>query len=380
MKATPSSSLAIAILAITLSAAAIAETAVIAQAPAANDAPPAQDVPLLHWDAPQLFNPVHGVSGSLPGFAAAGIHAKAALALATFIPIAPCRLVDTRGVFNPAIPSSGPFAAGETRVYRAPGNCAIPTGSNRVKAVSLAITTPPTAASGDIEAISAAATLGGTVVMVIQAGQWNSATTVSAVDPSGDFKVQLRGTPGHVVIDINGYYASPDASNLLDYVSIVGAYAFSGGVLYVENKSATGAAISAQGTDSSARLGFGSDALVLQGGVRVPNAGSGNANFVYVHKVTANNSCVLFLSPVTVLNHPSLNGNPDAIPFIGMGMTRYPGTATDGLDYDNAKLTYSGAGFPCGTTSTANRWFLIKDGGESPFVVNHAFPVMVITP
>jgi hypothetical protein len=48
------------------------------------------------------------------------------------------------------------------------------------------VTTPPTAASGDIEVLSEAATLGSTVIMVIQAGQWNSATTVSAVDVDGD--------------------------------------------------------------------------------------------------------------------------------------------------------------------------------------------------
>lgn len=53
-----------------------------------------------------------------------------------------------------------------------------------------------------------------------------------------------------MVIDINGYYASPDGSNLVDFVSIVGGYAFGGGVLYVENKSDSGAAISAQGTDA----------------------------------------------------------------------------------------------------------------------------------
>jgi hypothetical protein len=81
----------------------------------------ARDIPIVNWSAPQLFNPEVGVSGNLPGFAAAGISGKASLILSTFIPIAPCRLVDTRGAFSPVY-AGGPFSAGQTRVYRASGN------------------------------------------------------------------------------------------------------------------------------------------------------------------------------------------------------------------------------------------------------------------
>src|SRR5205807_1175479 len=133
----------------------------------------------------------------------------------------PCRLVDTRGVFSPVY-AGGAFAANEVRVYSAAGNCGIPAGSNRVQGVSIAITTLPTAASGDIEEIKNGATLGNTVAMVIQAGQWNSVSATPWVDATGKFQVQLRSTPGDVVIDLNGYYGTTNAANTTDFLQING--------------------------------------------------------------------------------------------------------------------------------------------------------------
>ena len=116
--------------------------------------------------------------------------------MSVFVAIAPCRLVDTRNLFNPAIitPGATPFAAGETRTYRTQGNCGLPLGTNRIFAVSLAITTLPAPPSGDIETVPHGATLGGTVDMVVQANQWNSVSKVVRVDANGDFDTQVRIT------------------------------------------------------------------------------------------------------------------------------------------------------------------------------------------
>ena len=61
--------------------------------------------------------------------------------------------------------------------------------------VSLAVTTLPTPASGDVEVIASGVTLGNTVLMVIQAGLWNSADTVTGVNSAGSFQIQVRSTP-----------------------------------------------------------------------------------------------------------------------------------------------------------------------------------------
>jgi hypothetical protein len=271
----------------------------------------ARDIPLVEWSAPQFFNAPSGVTSSMPGFQAKGVTAKAALDLATFIPIAPCRLVDTRGLFSPVY-AGGPFSAGQTRVYRASGNCGVLAGNDRVKAVSLAVTTPPTAASGDIEVVSEAATLGSTVVMVIQAGQWNSATTVSAVDPQGDFKVQLRGTPGDVVIDINGYYASVSQSQS-DFINVDGSY--SAGLFFVYNHNPAGAAIRGYNTGgiSDVNLALGNNAIdIATGGIRIRNSGLNTSGAAFVHKVSAATR-MCGNDAYSVIDHPDLNDVPRAI-------------------------------------------------------------------
>lgn len=287
-----------------------------------------RDVPLTNWSAPQFFDAPAGVTGSMEGFQTPtkDLFTRAAqLTLATFIPITPCRLVDTRGLFSPVY-AGGPFAAGQIRVYRASGNCGVPAGNARVRAVSLAVTTPPTVASGDIEVLSESATLGGTVVMVIQAAQWNSATTVTAVDTEGDFKVQLRGTPGDVVIDINGYYASTNDVNN-DYISIVGSYALGGGLLYVENNSAAGAAINAVGNTAQVMLSSGTTAIdIFSGGIRVRGAGADTNTTVFKHVVDTAGTFVAGtgslcglgagFNNISVMDNQYLNGNPNAIVFI----------------------------------------------------------------
>ena len=346
--------------------------------PAGNDKRAAYDVPMVNWSAPQFFNPEAGVSSNMPGFASGGISAKAAFALPAFIPITPCRLVDTRGVFSPVY-AGGAFAANEVRVYRAAGNCGVVSGNSRVKAVSLAVTTVPTPASGDIEVVSESATLGSTVVMVIQAGQWNSATTITAVDNEGDLKVQLRGTTGHVVIDINGYFASTNALND-DYISIIGSYTPGGGLLYVQNTSSTGAAINAQGTASSTLLALGPDAIVANGGLRVQGAGVNTDDFAYVHRVTAANSCVVGGIARTVLDHPDLNALPNSIAHVGQPIFAFPG-ATSGAEGEQGtfKVLYYLGAVTCGSTPMLNKWTVSRIGA-TPIDLNLAFPVIVIKP
>src|SRR5438309_1044546 len=67
---------------------------------------PVYDPPLVDWAAPQSLSSTPGmsVSPSLDRTDTGKIQAKATgiqYTVASFIPVTPCRLVDTRGVFNP---------------------------------------------------------------------------------------------------------------------------------------------------------------------------------------------------------------------------------------------------------------------------------------
>ncbi len=342
--------------------------------------------PIVNWMAPQALNVPPGFTSTSPLFHGTDRDAfeKSELALSTFIPITPCRLVDTRGVFSPVY-AGGPFTAGQTRVYAAAGNCGVPAGAGRIKAVSLAVTTPPTSASGDIEVIANGATLGHTVVMVIQAGQWNSATTVSAVDAAGAFKVQLRTTPGDVVIDINGYYAATSSGQVSDYFSISGNYGLGGGLFYVFNGAgAGGAAINAQNTsESQVSLAYGTNALQIEnGGFKVNGAGAGTPTAVYVEVVdstASGNICSVFGYPRLVLQHPDLDGNPGTIPVVGTSMYSYPGAGGGNDDWDPVQVQYfTASSQPCGGTNLQNHWSLVKPSGSAAFKNGHAYPVWVV--
>jgi hypothetical protein len=330
--------------------------------------------PLENWTAPQFFNAPNGIYTSM---APLQTSTKAARTLATFIPLPACRLVDTRNKFNPVY-AGGPFAADEVRVYSAAGNCGIPAGSNRIVGVSVAVTTLPTTASGDIEVIRNGATLGGTVLMVIQAGQWNSATTVTGVDSSGNFQVQVRQIPStQLAIDVNGYYAQMDPSNTSDFFSILGNYDSDGGLLNVEENGFIGAAIrgvSAGGAD--VRLAQGSNAIdIVNGGIRARGAGVNTGTFAFIHQASAANICTdAHFSRVENAQTFDSSGTPANL----SGLLLFAQQVGSATTTRPISVVYQ-AGTTCATGSASgNGWFLYN--GATTFSSGERFNVMVIQP
>jgi hypothetical protein len=344
--------------------------------------------PLQNWSAPQFLDATQGVSASRTmNLPSDKVSAKAVLNAISFTAIVPCRLVDTRGVFSPVY-AGGPFAAGEIRTYRTQGNCALPAGTNRIEAVSIAITTPPTSVTGEIETVPHGGVLGNTVDMVIQASQWNSVSAVVRVDANGDFDTQLRYTPGNVVIDLNGYYTQLNAANTSDYFNVVGNYNSDGGLLYSLESGAVGAAVRAQNNvGSDARLAQGVNAIdVAGGGLRVRGAGVGTPTFVFQHTVNTagpyggagtlcGTSSVLVTSG-TILDNPYTNGNPNAILFVTP-------TSGNGTSYGNHNPV--NAGFvvfygPVCTNDTSQRWAIFSQPPSTALPNGETFNVMVIVP
>jgi hypothetical protein len=329
--------------------------------------------PLENWTAPQFFDAPNGIYSSMAPLQSS---TKAARTLATFIPLPPCRLVDTRGLFNPVY-AGGPFSLKEIRVYSAAGNCGIPSGSNRIVGVSVAVTTLPTSASGDIEVIRNGATLGGTVLMVIQAGEWNSATTVTGVDSSGQFQVQVRSIPStDLAIDINGYYAQMDPSNTSDFFSILGNFNSDGGLFDVEENGSIGAAIrgvSAGGAD--VRLAQGSNAIdIANGGIRARGAGVNTTTFAFIHQASASNICTdAHFSRVE--NAQTFDGSGTPADLSGLLLfIQQVGAATT----RPVSVVYQ-SGTACASGSAiGNGWFLYN--GATTFAAGERFNVMVIRP
>ena len=356
--------------------------------PASVSPAPEMSPPLVNWAAPQYYNVPRGAYSSDGTFGSKTANLKAARTVATFIPVPPCRLVDTRGLFNPVY-AGGAFANNEVRVYTATGNCGIPAGSNRVQAVSIALTTLPTQSSGDIEVIANNATLGGTVLMVIQAGLWNSATTQTGVDSAGNFKVQARLQPAadtttHMAIDINGYYAAMDPANTNDFFSIVGNFDADGGLLSITEQGTIGAALRAVGLGGTdVRLAQGTNAIdIRQGGLRAAGAGINTPTFAFIHQTASGvsgNICDSTVEPTLNAQYTRLANAQtfDAAANLSglLLFVQQQGTGTTkpvSVVYAAAKKCANAA------ASAGNGWYLFSS--TTPFVAGEFYNVMVVKP
>jgi len=334
-------------------------------------------IPIVNWTVPQFFGAPDGVTTSMAtSFAAAAgkVNAKNDLGMSVFKPIQPCRLVDTRGLFSPVY-AGGPFASGEVRTYRTQGNCGLPVGTNRIKAASIAITTLPSSASGDVETVPHGTALGNTVDMVVQANQWNSVSKTVRVDANGDFDMQLRFTFGDLAIDINGYFSDVNIANPGDFYSVRGTYISDGGLFYSENSSPLGAAIRAfnSGSGADVALAQGANALdIAAGQIRVRNAGNNTPTPAFIHQVTVGNLCSD--TRYTRLDETHLSGsNP---PSAGQMLFVQEAAHTGAVDVTVPKLIR--AVFTSGICSGApNSWFLFTNG---TFAVGETYNVLLISP
>jgi hypothetical protein len=346
---------------------------------------PAYDIPLIDWSVPQFLDGTSGVTSSMGSNLAVAPKSpmlKLDLGMSVFTAVQPCRLVDTRGLFSPVY-AGGPFTAGQIRTYQAAGHCGLPVGSNRIKAISIAITTLPSNISGDVETVPHGTALGGTVDMVAQANQWNSVSKIVRVDSTGSFDMQLRFTSGDLAIDINGYYADVSSTNTSDFYSIRGKYAVDGGLLYSENSSALGGAIRAFNSDPTlgaaagdVRLAQGTNAIDIGGGqIRVRNAGVGTSTPAFIHQVADANLCT---DPrYTHLNETNLSP-PDSSANQMLFVQEAAHSGTSNTTAPKGIRTVYLTSFSCdGTNALSNSWYLFSD---IAFANGETYNVLLINP
>jgi len=157
------------------------------------------------------------------------IHAKAlgdATQDVVYVPVTPCRLVETRGVFPAVYQVGGPFAPNEVRTYTLQGGNGVCLtqlpASVSPSAVQMQVYgIPTTTGSGDIEVLPQGSAFGSSASLVYlgTSAFTSSAVTSPANVANKQISVQVRGGGAHVAIDIVGYFRPPAGG----YVSSVTA-------------------------------------------------------------------------------------------------------------------------------------------------------------
>jgi hypothetical protein len=195
-----------------------------ALAPAAM---PGEDIPVTNWKAPlSEYRKAGDLTNPTP-----------------FIPVDPCRLLDTRG--NGFTGAYGPpsMAAGVTRNFdldSAP-TCGLPAG--RIGAYSLNITVTNTAGPGVIKIYPQGGVQPVVSTLNYVAGQTIANAAIVPAGTGGGITVVAGVSGCDLIIDVNGYFYDGDLSNELlpgEFFAIIGRFT-NGGVLYPWNREPTGA-------------------------------------------------------------------------------------------------------------------------------------------
>ncbi|MFO1303331.1 MAG: tail fiber domain-containing protein [Burkholderiales bacterium] len=147
------------------------------------------------------------------------LHAKAlgdANQDVTYVPVTPCRLVETRGTFAAVYQGGGAFAPNEIRTYTLQGGNGVCLsqlpGSVSPSAVQMQVYgIPITTGSGDIEILPQGGTFGSTATLVYLGNNaFTSASSTSLANLANkQISVQVRGGGAHVAIDVVGYFRAP---------------------------------------------------------------------------------------------------------------------------------------------------------------------------
>ena len=133
----------------------------------------------------------------------------------TYVPLQPCRLVDTRSVFPAVYQGAGPFNPGEIRTYTVQsgnGVCLtqLPAGTSLGAVQVQVFGIPRNHVSGDIEVLPQGVAFGSTATLVfLGQNDFTSASTTAAVSSAKQISVQVRQGIADVAIDIVGYFRTP---------------------------------------------------------------------------------------------------------------------------------------------------------------------------
>ncbi|HQY48380.1 MAG TPA: hypothetical protein PLE38_15560, partial [Usitatibacteraceae bacterium] len=121
-----------------------------------------------------------------------------------YTPLAPCRLIDTRGEGAPI--QGGAFAPGERRAFVPAGACGVP--ATGVSSLMVSFTTwnlTPTS-GGYLSLLGPGAPVAMTTDIFEFGRAWSAASTVVPAGASGQFDAFVANASAHLVVDVLGYF------------------------------------------------------------------------------------------------------------------------------------------------------------------------------
>src|SRR5512141_3132179 len=147
-----------------------------------------------NWPAPATWSPS----------SAGGVHTMDLTNPLPFIPVAPCRVADTRGNGFGGAYGPPPIAANTTRSFVITGRCGIPTSA---AAVSFNFLAADVGGAGDLRVFPT-----GGAVPLVSTINYNANTpnianaAIVPLGTGGAITVQADAVAINLVIDVNGYY------------------------------------------------------------------------------------------------------------------------------------------------------------------------------
>jgi hypothetical protein len=172
-------------------------------------------VPLSNWTVPAASGSLHNLRPSATADLAGPL---------IFVPVTPCRVVDTRGATGSF---GGPsFTAGQTRSYTVPSSSCtgIPTGIAALS-LNLSVTNTQAPAIGFLTAWPAGSTQPGAANLTWFAA--NQTLTAASIVPtaSGGAISVFASQATDVIIDVNGYFLGDgNILNTAEHLAIVGTW------------------------------------------------------------------------------------------------------------------------------------------------------------
>jgi hypothetical protein len=290
---------------------------------------------------------------------------------AVFRPVPICRLFDTRG-FAAAIVVPGPIAPNTTTNITAAGACGIP-NNGQVVGISLSFHVQNLTVNngGFITFVQQGSPIAGTNAVFNPGAQWTAATAnISIPNGSGNFAMRVANSQVHVIVDVNGYYQNLNELDVgTQELDINGNTA---GDVFGVNNVGSGSALALQGAGDALRI--------YSGRVRAAGAGINTSGFAFIHQVNATAAfgaggtlCGGFPA-FSIMNHPMLNDQPNAIVIItALNSGAFP-TPSAG-----PWVAYHILSGSCSPAIPGGRW-AINDRGNAALTNGSRFSVMVITP
>ncbi|MFO1303329.1 MAG: tail fiber domain-containing protein [Burkholderiales bacterium] len=134
----------------------------------------------------------------------------------TYVPVTPCRLVETRGTFAAVYQGGGAFAPNQIRTYTLQGGNGVCLSQLPASVTPSAVQMqvygiPTTTGSGDIEILPQGSAFGSSASLVYLGSNafTSSAVTTPANIANKQISVQVRGGGAHLAIDVVGYFRPP---------------------------------------------------------------------------------------------------------------------------------------------------------------------------